>query len=107
MRPWSQIKEDLYHGLSLVRRGMLTAAIRSAQETDRLKLRFRLQALDQELAEAYEALGKYVLGSLQSNRTEWMKGKEWVQRIQEIEAKQAEREKLVMEQETENDSGGH
>jgi hypothetical protein len=94
MLSWGQIKDDLYHGIVLLRKGMLRAAVYSSQETDRLKYRYRLQAADRQLAEAYSALGKYVLMS------DFMKEKEWSHWIQEIESRREELEKLTAERET-------
>ena len=100
MLPWSRIKDDIYNGLSLLRRGLLTAAVYSSQETDRLKFRYRLQGADRQLAEAYRGLGKFGLMKLQSGRTDFMNDKEWAHWIQEIESRRAELEELSAERET-------
>jgi hypothetical protein len=79
---------------------MLRAAVHSSQETDRLKYRYRLQAADRQLAEAYSALGKYVLTRIQAGHSDFMKEKEWSHRIKEIEARREELERLTAERET-------
>lgn len=99
MLSWAQFKDDLYNGILLLQKGMLTAAVYSSQEADRLKFRYRLQAAELQLAEAYRALGKYGLIKLQSGHTEFMQEKEWSHLIQEIDAKRVEVEKLAMERE--------
>ena len=97
MFAWSRIKEDLYNGIQLLRSGLLTAAVSSSQEVDRLKHRYRLQAVERQLLEAYRALGKYGLFNLQEGHPDLLKEKEWFHLIQEIDAKRAEREKLIAE----------
>jgi hypothetical protein len=100
MLSWSRIKDDLYNGLALLRRGLLTVAVYSSQESDRVKFRYRLQGADRQLAEAYRGLGKYGLMKLQSGRTDFMNDKEWSRWIQEIESKRAELDDLSAERET-------
>jgi hypothetical protein len=97
---WTQIREDLYHGIILLRKGMLRAALYSSQETDRLNYRYRLQAADRQLAEAYCALGKYVLTRIQVGQSDFMKEKEWFHWIKEIESRREELESLTAERET-------
>ncbi|MBI3811755.1 MAG: hypothetical protein HY283_06080 [Nitrospirae bacterium] len=99
MLSWIQFKDDLYHGILLLQKGMLTSAVYSSQEADRLKFRYRLQSAERQLAEAYRALGKYGLMRLQSGHKEFMQEKEWSHLIQEIDAKRAEMEKLATERE--------
>ncbi len=99
MLQWSRIKDDLYNGIVLLRKGMLTAAVYSSEEADRLKFRYRLQAADRQLAEAYRALGKHGLMKLQSGHADFMKEKEVSHLIQEIDARRAEIEKLSAERE--------
>jgi len=97
---WAQIRDDLYHGIILLRKGMLRAAVYSSQETDRLKYRYRLQAADRQLAEAYSALGKFVLIRIQAGQSDFMKDKEWAHWIKEIESRREELERLTAERET-------
>ena len=97
MLSWSRIKDDLYNGIVLLRKGMLTAAVYSSQEADRLKFHYRLQEADRQLAQAYRALGKYGLMKLQSGHSELMKEKEWSHLVHEIDEKRAELEKLSAE----------
>ncbi|HTN43492.1 MAG TPA: hypothetical protein VMN77_06810 [Nitrospiria bacterium] len=97
MIPWSRIKEDLYNGLSRLRSGLLTTTVYSSQEIDRLKFRYRLQSLERQLTGAYRALGKYGLSRLQEGHPDLLKEKEWLNLIQDIDAKRAEREKLIAE----------
>lgn len=99
MLQWSRIKDDLYNGIMLLQKGMLTAAVDSSQEADRLKFRYRLQAAERQRAEAYRALGKHGLMKLQSGHTDFMKEKEWSHLIQEIDARRAEMEKVSAERE--------
>lgn len=100
MLSWSRIKDDLYNGVAFLRRGLLTAAVYSSQETDRVKFRYRLQGADRQLAEAYRGLGEFGLMKLQSGHTDFMNEKEWSRWIQEIESKRAELEELTAERET-------
>ncbi|HET6465689.1 MAG TPA: hypothetical protein VFH55_08790 [Nitrospiria bacterium] len=95
--PWSRIKEDLYNGILLLRSGLLTAAVSSSEEVDRLKHRYRLQAVERQLVDAYRALGKYGLIKMQEGHPDILKEKEWLHLIQEIDAKRAELEKLIAE----------
>jgi hypothetical protein len=95
--PWSRIKEDLYNGILLLRSGLLSAAVSSSQEVDRLKHRYRLGAVERQLVDAYRALGKYGLVKLQDGHSDLLKEKEWLHLIQEIDAKRAERETLIAE----------
>jgi hypothetical protein len=97
MLRWSRIKEDLYNGISVLRNGLLTTTIHSSQEIDRLKFRYRLQSVERQLNEAYRALGKYGLSQLEEGHPDILKEKEWLHLIQEIDAKRAEREKLIAE----------
>ncbi|MBI3597790.1 MAG: hypothetical protein HY203_11635 [Nitrospirae bacterium] len=97
MLSWTQFKEDLYNGILLVRNGLLTAAVSSSQEVDRLKHRYRLQSVERQLVEAYRALGKYGLINLQNGPPDILKEKEGLHLIQEVDAKRAEREKLIAE----------
>lgn len=99
MLSWSRIRDDLYNGIVLLQKGMLTSAVYSSQEADRLKLEYRLQAADRQLAEAYRAFGKYGLMKLQSGHPDFMKDKEWSHLIQEIDAKRSERDTLLAERE--------
>ena len=62
-----------------------------------MKLRFILHAADQRLAESYRALGKYGLMKLEMKLPDFVKDPEWTQRIREVEAWRAEREKLAAE----------
>jgi hypothetical protein len=99
MLQWSRIKEDLYHGLVLLRKGMLRAGVYSSQEMDRLKYRDRLQSAERERAEAYRALGKYGLMKLKAGHPDFMKEKEWPTLLQEIDRKRVEVERLKEEAE--------
>ncbi|MBI3995295.1 MAG: hypothetical protein HY349_04895 [Nitrospirae bacterium] len=97
MLQWSRIKDDLYHGIVLLRKGALTAAVYSSQEADRLKFQRRLQAAHRHLASAYRALGKYGLMKLQSGHPDFMKDKEGSHLVREIDVKRAELEKQMAE----------
>ncbi|HUK57040.1 MAG TPA: hypothetical protein VLY20_10320 [Nitrospiria bacterium] len=97
MFPWSRVKEDLYNGIVRVRNGFRSAAVASSEETDRLKHRYRLRAVERQLADAYRALGQHGLTQLKAGRPVVLKEKEGLHLIQEIEAKRAERETLVAE----------
>ena len=97
MLEWGRIKEDLYHGLWLIKRGMVTGAVESVREVDRMKLRYKLRAADQRLAESYRALGKYGLMRLKSKSPDLAKDPEWAKQIREVEKRQTEREKLAAE----------
>ncbi len=99
MFSWAQFKDDLYQGVVLLRKGTLTAAVYTSQEADRLKFRYRLQAADRQLAEAYRALGKHGLMKLQSGHADFMKEDDVSRLIQEIDASRAELEKLSAERE--------
>jgi hypothetical protein len=99
MLQWSHIKEDLYHGVVLLRKGMLTAAVYTSQEMDRLKYRDRLQSAEREQAEAYRALGKYALMKLKAGHLDLMKEKEWPVLLQDIDRKRIEMERLKEEAE--------
>lgn len=99
MLQWSRIKDDLYNGIVLLRKGMLTAAVYSSEEADRLKFRYRVQEAERQLAEAYRAFGKYGLMKLQSGHPDFMKDKEWSHLIQDIDAKRSERDTLLAERE--------
>ena len=99
MLQWSRIKEDLYNGIVLLQKGMLTTAVYSSQEADRLKFQYRLQAADRQLAEAYRVFGKYGLMKLESGHPDFMKDKEGLQLIQEIDAKRSERDMLLAKRE--------
>ncbi|MBI3610116.1 MAG: hypothetical protein HY204_05360 [Nitrospirae bacterium] len=103
MLSWTRLKDDLYNGVVLLRKGMITTAVYSSQEIDRLKFRYRLQAADRRLTEAYRVLGKYGLVKLAAGRpehTQLMKEREWSRLIQEIDEKRAELEKLTAERES-------
>jgi len=100
MVSWTQFKDDLSHGINLLRKGMLRAAVYTSQETDRIKFRYRLQAADRLLAEAYASLGKYVLMRIEAGRSDFMKDKEWSHWIKEIESRREDLEKLTAERET-------
>jgi len=97
MLSWTQFREDLYNGILLLQKGMLTAAVHSSQEADRLKFRYRLQSAERQLGDAYRALGKFGLMKLQSGHADFMKEKEWSQLIQEIDERRDELEKLSTE----------
>jgi len=99
MLSWTQFREDLYNGIVQVRKGMLTAAVYSSQELDRLKYRDRLRSAERELAEAYRALGKYGLMKMKAGHQNFMNEKEWPVLLQEIERKRVETERLKAEAE--------
>jgi len=99
MLSWTQFREDLYNGIVQVRKGMLTAAVYSSQELDRLRYRDRLRSAERELAEAYRALGKYGLMKLMADHPDFTKEKEWPVLLQEIDRKRVEKERLKAEAE--------
>ena len=114
MLKWTRIREDFYNGVARLRKGLLATAIESAQEVDRLKLRFKLHEADERLSESYRALGEYVLMKLGSEHHDFAEDQAWRHLVREIDARRAEREKLASELKSvdqpkrdDGDSGGH
>ncbi len=100
MMGWTAMKDDIGHAMGVLRRGFRRAAVISTQEADRLKSRYRLRALEEQLAVAYRALGKYGLRRIQTAPFEWARDREWAFLVREVEARRTDREKLKLELES-------
>ncbi|HEY4485154.1 MAG TPA: hypothetical protein VI702_02365 [Nitrospiria bacterium] len=98
MRPWSQMREDLLNGILLLRKGLITSAARGSQEVERIKLRARMHEADSLLAEAYRDLGKHGLMRLSTHPKELDQDREWQRLIEEVDLRQAERDRLAAEE---------
>lgn len=95
MLNWFRFKQDLQNGVRLLKMGLLNAAVEGSQEGERVRLRFSIEAADRQLAESYQALGKWALTSLHAERPLHSNDPEWIALIREIDTKRAELDRVV------------
>jgi hypothetical protein len=96
---WRRLRHDLRAGLALVRQGSATAVNRSLEEVELLRLKFRLDALEAEIKELYQAVGERAFQLIEREVDSIMYDKELIRLFEKIDQLSQEEGRIRFEME--------
>jgi len=96
---WRRFRHDLRAGLALVRQGSATAVNRSLEEAELLRLKFRLDALEGEIKELYQAAGERAFQLIEREADSILHDKELIRLFEKIDQLSEEEGRIRFEME--------
>ena len=96
---WRRLRNDLRAGLARVRQGSATAVNRSLEEVELLRLKFRLDALEAEIKELYQAAGERAFQLIEREADGILQDKELIRLFEKIDQLSEEEGRIRFEME--------